>query len=598
MAMKSKVKWTNILVVLGLIGGGVGLKVAHDKGLLSPAQSQSVVPLAADLPNIAPTTPSTPESVPVFPLPTNTLATVSGPQVRMEVMAWNAQMGLNFANGGPNTTVGSLMEAHKVNLSIARQDDCSKMQADLISFAKDLKSNPQPTSGVQFVIVMGDGSPSFLQGIKSELEKLGPEYMAEVIGSVGYSKGEDKFMGDSSWKQTPKLAKGSLIAAVILDGDYNIVMKWAHDNDILVNPDEKTYDPDAINWLATNDFLESATKYIEGVCEDRPVVHSGKRTGEKTHVCVNGVTSWTPADQNIASKKGGLVSIVSTKEYAAQMPATIIGIKKWDLANRSTVEGMLEAAFEGGDQVKAYPQALNRAGDASAAIYKEEDASYWVKYYKGVVEADKTGVQVSLGGSIANNLNDNLVLYGLNSGSANLFAATYTIFGNIDVQQYPKRVPSYPAVDTILNTSYISNIASHSKNVGAATMPKFTGGAITNVVSKRNWSINFDTGKATFANDAIGQLNELKNGLLVADDLVIEIDGYTDDTGNADNNLNLSQARANAVKNWLQSASSSSFPSDRFALVKGHGSADPIATNETETGKAKNRRVNVILGSN
>ncbi len=108
----------------------------------------------------------------------------------------------------------------------------------------------------------------------------------------------------------------------------------------------------------------------------------------------------------------------------------------------------------------------------------------------------------------------------------------------------------------------------------------------------------FDTGQATFANDAVSQLNELKNGLLVADDLLIEIHGYTDNTGNADNNLNLSQARANAVKNWLQKASSSSFPADRFVAVKGHGSSDPIATNETPSGQAKNRRVNVILGSN
>ncbi len=594
--MAQRVKKVPIVVFISVILASLGLFYAKSQGYLSPAQSQSLVPLAADLPEAGVPSNTPAESVPAFPLPSNTVANVSGPNVRMKVMAWNAQMGLAFANGGPNTTVGSLMEAHKVSLSIMREDDGSKMQTELISFAKALKSNPQPIDGVQFVIVMGDGSAAFIEGMRPELEKLGPEYMVEVVGSTGYSRGEDKMLGPIEWKQNPKAARGALVAGVLRDGDYNILMKWAHDNDILVNPDEKTYDPDAINWLAANDFLDAPNKYITNVCEDRPVIHARKRTGESKHVCVNGVVTWSPGDINVAEQKGGLVSIVSTKEYTYQMPATIIGIKKWNLANRSVVEGMLEATFEGGDQVKSYPTALHRAAEASAAIYKEQNGAYWEKYYKGVVEADKTGVQVSLGGSLVNNLSDNLVLYGLNPGSDSIFAATYKIFGDIVVQQYPKLVASYPPVNTILNTSYVSNIAAHSKNVGVATMPKFTGAQLTQVVSKRAWSINFETGKATFTSDTTTQLNELKNGLLVADDLAIELHGYTDNTGDPNNNLTLSQTRANAVKNWLAQQSSSSFPNERFAVVKGHGSNDAVASNDSEVGRAKNRRVTVLLG--
>lgn len=588
---------TPLAIFFTVIAASFGLFYANSHGYLHPADSKSVVPLAADLPTAQVESNTIPNSVPKFPLPSTEIANVAGPNVRMEVMAWNAQMGLAFANGGIRTTTGSLMEAHKVNLTINRQDDCGKMGSDLIAFAKALKNDEQPIDGTQFVAVMGDGSAAFLEGLRPELEKLGPEYMAEVIGSAGYSRGEDKFLGLAEWKQNPKLAKGALVSGVIRDGDWNIILKWSHDNNILNNPDEKTYDPDAINWLGVNDFIEAGTKYIENVCEDRPVVHAGKRTGETKHICVNGVVTWSPGDINVAKQKGGLVSIVSTKEYTFQMPNTIIGIKKWDLANRATVEGMLEATFEGGDQVKSYPVALHRAATASAAIYKEETGPYWEKYYKGTVEADKTGVEVSLGGSLANNLSDNLVLYGLNPGSSNIFAATYTIFGDIVVQQYPKLVSSYPAVSKILNTSYIANIASHSKNVGAATMPKFNGAPLTQQVSKKNWSINFETGQATFAKDALGQLTELKNGLLVAGDLGIEVHGYTDNTGDVEVNLTLSQARANAVRTWLEKASSDSFPADRFVAVKGHGALDPLASNDTDIGRAKNRRVTVVLGT-
>lgn len=598
MAMQSRIKWTHIIVILGLIGGGVGLKVAHDKGLLSPADSKSEVPLQANLPD-ASTQESTQASsaVPPIALPSTTPAVVSGPQVRAKVMAWNAQMGWAFATGGPVVTQGSLMQQHNVNMNIIREDDCSKMQTELISFAKALKSNPQPTDGVQFVAVMGDGSPSFLQGIKPELEKLGPEYMAEVIGSAGYSRGEDKFLGPVEFKTNPKLARGSLIAGVILDGDWDLVLKWAGDNGLKNNPDEKTWDADAINWLAANDFVDAGNKYIQNICEDRPVVSNGKRTGETKHVCVNGVTTWSPADVNVAKQRGGLVSIVSTKEYSNQMPNTIIGIKKWDAANRPIVEGMLAAILEGGDQVKSHHTALYRAAEASAAIYKEESAAYWEKYYTGVIEADKTGVQVSLGGSMANNLNDELVLFGLIPGSANLFAATYTVFGNIQVQQYPKRVPSYPPVESILNTNFIQAIAAKANASGAATMPKYTGAQLTSVVSKKQWSINFETGSDTFTPETLVQLNDLKNNLLVTD-LAIEVHGHTDNTGDLNNNLILSQRRAVAVQKWLEKQSATDFSPERFSVVKGHGSTEAIASNENDLGRAKNRRVTVVLGTN
>ena len=58
-----------------------------------------------------------------------------------------------------------------------------------------------------------------------------------------------------------------------------------------------------------------------------------------------------------------------------------------------------------------------------------------------------------------NNLADNLLLFGLVPGAANLFGATYKVFGDIVVAQYPELVPSYPPSTQILDTSYIQDIA-------------------------------------------------------------------------------------------------------------------------------------------
>jgi OmpA-OmpF porin, OOP family len=69
-----------------------------------------------------------------------------------------------------------------------------------------------------------------------------------------------------------------------------------------------------------------------------------------------------------------------------------------------------------------------------------------------------------------------------------------------------------------------------------------------------------------------------------------EIDGYTDNVGDAAFNETLSKQRADAVANYLKSKGV--VLGDRF-MTKGLGQADPVADNQTEEGRAANRRVTI-----
>ena len=589
--------FAKLVIALAIIGlGWFGITQAKKHGFLMGGSTVSTTVEPIDLP----TAPKNAASTVTFnSLPTTDGTDVSGDYMHFQIWEWNSQMGLILSNGGSKTTKGSIMESNGTKVWLERQDETSEMQKNLIKFATGYAKNGSTTDGTQFVAIMGDASWQFLDAINKELIKIGPDYIAQVIGSCGKSYGEDKFMGLKEWKQNPQNAKGAVVCGVVRDGDWNIVIKWASDNNIKVNTNDKIYDPEAINFINASNYNEAANMYIANYTEERPVYKNGKATGEVKKLSINGVTTWTPGDVNVAEKKGGLVSIVSTKEYDSQMPNVIIGIKKYMQDNRTKVVAMLKSIGEGGDQVKSYSKALDYAGSLSAQIYNDQDGAYWVKYYKGVTESDAQGFMIPLGGSAVYNLADNQAQYGLLPGSSNSFKIIYEVFGKAVAKMYPDLYPDgFPAsspIETILDLSYLQAAVSSSSNLASADLKSFDNSDMVSVVSKKSYAIEFQTGKATFTPEALATLEDLYNQLVIASNLKVAVHGYTDNVGNSASNLDLSDRRAKAIKDYLESKSPLDFPSTRTKTYA-HGDENPIASNTTEEGRSKNRRVEIILG--
>ncbi|MBN9504246.1 MAG: hypothetical protein BGO01_01925 [Armatimonadetes bacterium 55-13] len=607
MRLKASGKIVVLLLIIGAAFGGYKIYKGGGLSALAPGNvtDASSVPTKVNLPNGGDVRTDGGNSTNVS-MPGTDLANSNKPQIRFLHWAWNAQMGAMFSNGGRETTEGSIMAKHGVNLKFTRQDDATKMQEALIAFATQFKGGSKnPSNGAHFVAIMGDGAPQFLTAVNESLKKLGSDYKAKVIGCIGYSRGEDKFMGPESWKTNPGASKGGVVAGYLRDGDWNIAMKWLGDNGLKNNPDEKTYDPDALNWVAANDYIDACQKYIAGYEETRPVVRNGKPTGQMKKIRVDGVVTWTPGDVQVAQEKGGLVSIVSTKEYNYQMPCTIIGIDKWMRDNRPYVQEMLAAFYEGGKAIKSSDAAFRRGAEIVADVFgeKDADADYWAKYFKGTTEKDKQGLAVELGGSSVNDLTDGLLTFGLIQGGANLFAETYSAFGDILVQQYPHDFPRYDAVGEILDTSYLKGLLAMNKEAGARkeavtrldipTMAPAGGGK---KISTLKMNIPFNTGSAQFSPAAGSQLEKLKRQLVIASNTTVEIHGHTDNVGSPDSNMNLSESRAFAVKSWLEKRLPLNFPKGRISVFA-HGQQNPLVPNTSDKNKAINRRVEIVIRS-
>jgi OOP family OmpA-OmpF porin len=103
--------------------------------------------------------------------------------------------------------------------------------------------------------------------------------------------------------------------------------------------------------------------------------------------------------------------------------------------------------------------------------------------------------------------------------------------------------------------------------------------------------IRFEPGKADIVADSAGLLDRLIETALRCPAANIEISGHTDGDGDEAANQALSEKRAQAVADYLVKAG---LPANRFSAV-GYGSTQPIAGNETDQGKAQNRRIDFVV---
>jgi OOP family OmpA-OmpF porin len=103
--------------------------------------------------------------------------------------------------------------------------------------------------------------------------------------------------------------------------------------------------------------------------------------------------------------------------------------------------------------------------------------------------------------------------------------------------------------------------------------------------------IRFESGRAIIDPDSAGLLDRLIEIAMRCPTADIEIAGHTDADGEDAFNQALSEKRAQAVLDYLVKAG---LPASRFTAT-GYGSSQPVATNDTDEGKAQNRRIDFLV---
>lgn len=163
-----------------------------------------------------------------------------------------------------------------------------------------------------------------------------------------------------------------------------------------------------------------------------------------------------------------------------------------------------------------------------------------------------------------------------------------------------ENVPPGPVRITVTAPNYLTSVTELEiqpredvrAHISINKRPKQANVVVAGAEVKLKKQVHFQTDSAEILPDSLAILEELADLLKTRTDLKsVEVQGHTDNTGTAAYNLRLSQERAEAVVAQLERLGV-----DRSRLVaKGYGQEKPIVPNTSDAGRARNRRVQVII---
>jgi NitT/TauT family transport system substrate-binding protein len=286
---------------------------------------------------------------------------------------------------------------------------------------------------------------------------------------------------------------------------------------------------------------------------------------------VDAAVTWEPdLSGAVAAREGEAHILVSTTAATNVIADTLVA--RQDLVDKApqTVKDFVNGWFDAISVMKEDPQGTNHI--VGTALKLADD--------------DVSGM---LSGLKLTGFADNAAFYGLSGPKPyfeSLFNGAFVIWRKKGV--VTKVVESKDWEDS----RFVSSLADQFKSqkveetFAFKDKPKVTDRAIVN----KSLSIHFTTGSDEIMPGSYFTLDSLGETMLAFGNTYLDIEGNTDSRGQAAVNKNLSQKRAESVKAYL--VKNFQIPPERFITV-GKGSANPVADNATEDGRALNRRTDI-----
>ena len=522
--------------------------------------------------------------------------------VRLAHQTSNAHQPWALANMGKVTDPGSIFARNGITMQFRHLDKPAQRIAALKAMAvlfnrgetlADAPDSQAKRAGVHFFIIAGDVSGWALSQTNNALKSVNPDFEAEILGFAGVSAGEDKFLGPPEWRINPLNAIGGVAAGVPYSSAWNVMVFWCAQNDIPFNADQDYYDPNALNLVETKSPEAAAEMYIQTARVERIFVGPGQdykrrqvEPGQKRSVFINGVATRTPLESYIASERGGLVMVASTKQYPNQAPQLIVGLKQWNRRNRDVVTQMLVSVFEASQHIDKSHRDLKakRIEPKSDDDARWQAAQYvyellgtgspddWYAYYDvtGIEDRDKRKLIVETGGVAVSSLQRNLLYFGFGESGPDIGKVIYGRFTQLARQYDPHFTAAVPEWETAFTKRYVEEVIRHYSELAHADpkLPSFTVELVKEPL-EYTYHIAYEVTEETFTADSELVLSQALERLIEVGKAKVEIHGYADSSGETEDNLELSRRRGEAVYDWLKVRLGASFPEDVQVIAHG-----------------------------
>jgi NitT/TauT family transport system substrate-binding protein len=316
--------------------------------------------------------------------------------------------------------------------------------------------------------------------------------------------------------------------------------------------------------------------------------------GDAKNAFINGSVDvaivWSPDDEDCLAAVPGSKVLISTKEAQFCIADVFYAKEEFIKSHRKEIEGFTAGMLKAAAELNSNPAARAAAQKLMAKCFNVPEA-------------------------IMNLDNARFCTYGDNENFFNLtptrckcvngedlytkMAAAFNKISLNGAKMAPDNVPPWRTITDISillaikdNFTSPEDAAEEGTTFTAPTKEMKTAPA----VATKRVTINFKTGVSALSDEARYIVD--RDFIPIAKGFMgfrVRIEGNTDNVGSAQNNKSLSFKRANAVANYL--TSQYSFDKNRFIIV-GNGPDKPIADNDTEEGKAANRRTDFELVKN
>lgn len=296
---------------------------------------------------------------------------------------------------------------------------------------------------------------------------------------------------------------------------------------------------------------------------------------------VDAAVVWSPDDEDCLQNVPGSHVLTSTKVATHIIPDVFYAKKAWIDSHQRELAGLIEGWLKGAGEINTDPAAKEKAVQILAAgLNMPED------FCRKAIN----NVRLCTYGDNANFFNLSGNYQGVKG--EDVYSKTGLLYQQIGMAK------DMPAWRSIIDTRALREVKLYGPaneaeaGVTFAKMSESEGAKAPALATKR-LSVSFATGSYVLDSNAktiidLGFGDVSKN----FGQSRIRIEGNTDSTGGYDANVLLSRRRAQAVADYL--ASQYGFDPNRFVVI-GNGPNKPIASNDTEEGRAQNRRTDFEL---